>query len=69
MTLEFPKLTLQGILDLAENPCPTCELSKMSSYELNVLSERIDKIIQDNLIDERLFAKLMRVKSFLMLEV
>ena len=69
MTLEFPKLTYQGIIDLAENPCPTCELNKMSPYELNVLNERIDKVIKDNLKDEKLFAKLMRVKSFLMLEV
>jgi hypothetical protein len=69
MALEFPKLTYKGILELAENPCPTCELSKMSSYELNVLNERIDKVIKDNLIDQKLFAKLMRVKSFLMLEV
>ncbi|KEQ55750.1 hypothetical protein AAA799B03_01287 [Marine Group I thaumarchaeote SCGC AAA799-B03] len=69
MTLEFPKLTLEGILELAENPCPTCELSKMSSYEYNVLNERIDKMIKHNPVDGKLFTKLMRLKSFLMLEV
>lgn len=69
MALEFPKLTYDGILDLAENPCPTCELKNMSSYELKVLNERIDKVIKDNPKDQRLFSKLMRVKSFLMIEL
>lgn len=65
--MEFNKLTYKGIMELAENPCPECELSKMSSNELKVLNERIDKIVKENPDDEKLYAKLMRIRSFVML--
>jgi hypothetical protein len=44
LTLEFNRLTYDGIRELAANPCPECELEKMSSFELELLDERIDKI-------------------------
>ena len=63
MALEFNRLTDDGIRELAANPCPECELEKMSSFELEVLDERIDKIAHADGEDEKLFAKLMRLKS------
>ena len=63
MALEFNRLTYDGIRELAENPCPECELEKMSSFELEVLDEQIDKIAYADGEDEKLFAKLMRLKS------
>jgi hypothetical protein len=35
----------------------------MSSFELELLDERIDKIVNADGEDEKLFAKLMRLKS------
>lgn len=69
MAIEFPQLTYRGIIMLAQNPCPECELDKMSQGELYVLNERIDKIVNDNPHDENLYAKLMRVRSFSMLKM
>ena len=63
MALEFNKLTYDGILELAANPCPECELGKMSGYELDVLNERIDKIAHAEGENEKIFAILMRLKS------
>ncbi len=63
MTLEFNRLTYDGIRELAANPCPECELEKMSSFELKVLDEQIDKIAYADGENEKLFAKLMRLKS------
>ena len=68
MVLEFSKLTFAGITALAENPCPECELRKMTVKEAEVLNERIDKIIEENPDDQKLYAKLMRLKSFATLE-
>ncbi len=63
MALEFNRLTYDGIRELAANPCPECELEKMSSFELEVLDERIDKITHADGEDKKLFANLMRLKS------
>ena len=68
VVLEFSKLTFEGITALAENPCPECELRKMTVKEAEVLNERIDKIIEENPDDQKLYAKLMRLKSFATLE-
>lgn len=68
MDLEFKKLTREGILKLAENPCPECELAEMSGHELEVLNERINKLASRYPADQKLYAKLMRLKSFTMLE-
>ena len=69
MALEFNRLTFEGIMELIENPCPECELSKMTPKELEVLIERIDKIVREYPQDSKLFAKLMRLKSFAMLHM
>jgi len=63
LALEFNRLTFDGIRELAENPCPEGELERMSIFELAVLDERIDKIAHADGEDEKLFAKLMRLKS------
>ena len=63
MALEFNRVTYDGIRKLAANPCPECELEKMSSFELELLDERIDKIANADGEDEKLFAKLMRLKA------
>ncbi len=63
MDLEFNRLTYDGIRELAATPCPECELEKMSFIELEILDERIDKIANADGEDEKLFAKLMRLKS------
>ena len=68
MALGFTKLTFEGIIALAENPCPECELRKMTVKEGEVLNERIDKIVDENPDDQKLYAKLMRLKSFATLE-
>ncbi len=69
MTLEFPNLTYDGIMVILENPCPECELDKMTTGELFVLIERINKIAAENPHNKKLFGKLMRLKSFVMLNV
>ena len=69
MALEFPKLTFEGIIDIAKNPCPECELTVMSPKELEVLIERIDKIAKEYSDEPKLFGKLMRLKSFAMLHM
>lgn len=69
MALVFNRLTFEGIMELAENPCPNCELCKMSPNELQVLNERIDKMANENPEDQKLYARLMRLKSFAMLEM
>lgn len=69
MALVFPKLTFEGIIDIAENPCPECELTTMSPKELEVLIERIDKIVKDYSDEPKMYAKLMRLKSFAMLQM
>jgi len=69
MVLEFPKLTHNGIMETLENPYPHCELDKMTKGELFVLVERIDKIAAENPHNEKLYAKLMRLKSFSMLKM
>jgi len=63
LALEFNRVTYDGIRKLAANPCPECELEKMSSFELELLDEQIDKIANADGEDEKLFAKLMRLKS------
>lgn len=68
MALAFNRLTFEGILELVDNPCPSCEISKMSTNELQVLNERIDELAAKNTEDQKLYAKLMRLKSFIMLE-
>jgi len=68
MIVEFNHLTYEGIMKLIENPCPNCELSKMSKNELPVLEDRIDKIALENSDNLILYGKLMRLKSFVMLE-
>ena len=69
MPLVFNRLTFEGILELADNPCPSCEINKMSPNEIQVLNERIDKLVSENPEDQKLYAKLMRLKSFAMLEM
>ncbi len=69
MALVFPKLTFKGIMGIANNPCPECELTLMSSKELEVLIERIDKIVKEFYDEPKLYAKLMRLKSFAMLKM
>ncbi len=69
MASAFNKLSYDVILEIAENPCPQCELQNMTLKELEVLNERIDKIAEENPDDYILFAKIMRLKSFAMLEM
>lgn len=69
MASAFNKLSYDGIIEIAENPCPECELQNMTLKELEVLNERIDKIAEENPDDYILFAKIMRLKSFAMLEM
>ena len=68
MALVFKRLTYDGIMELAQNPCPECDLRSMTFNEIEVLSERVDKIAKENQDDHELYAKLMRLKSFAMLE-
>lgn len=56
-------------MGIANNPCPECELTLMSSKELEVLIERIDKIVKEFYDEPKLYAKLMRLKSFAMLKM
>lgn len=69
MALVFPKLTFEGIIDIAKNSCPEYELTRMSPKELDVLIERIDKIVREYSDETKLYAKLMRLKSFAMLHI
>ncbi len=41
----------------------------MSPNEIQVLNERIDKMANENPKDQKIYAKLMRLKSFAMLEI
>ena len=69
MASAFNKLSYDGIIEIAENPCPECELQNMTLKELEVLNERIDKIAEENPDDYILYAKIMRLKSFAILEM
>ena len=69
MASAFNKLSYDGIIEIAENPCPECELQNMTLKELEVLNERVDKIAEENPDDYILYAKIMRLKSFTMLEM
>jgi len=69
MASAFNKLSYDGIIEMAEDPCPECELQNMTLKELEVLNERIDKIAEENPDDYILYAKIMRLKSFAMLEM
>lgn len=69
MALVFPKLTFEGIMDIAKNHYPECELTTMSPKELEVLIKRVDKIVKNYSDEPELYAKLMRLKLFAMLQM
>jgi len=69
MASAFNKLSYDEIIEIAEDPCPECELQNMTLKELEVLNERIDKIAEENPDDYILYAKIMRLKSFAMLKM
>jgi len=63
MVLVFNNLSYEAILKFSENPTPEEQLYGMTFGELEVLTDRIDKIAQVYENDETLFARLMRLKS------
>ncbi len=69
MPLVIRKFTFEQLMDLMDNPCPECELEKMSPKQIRVLVELIDAIVHEFRNDLKQFAKLMRLKSFVMLHM
>ena len=67
MALIYKQQRDKEIIELSKNPVPEGELYKMSFDELEGLVEQITKIVNENQNDEKLFANLMRLKTYTLL--
>lgn len=65
--VDFNTLDYNEIKTLSENLSPEGELYKMTGGEIDILNERIHKIVNENIEDKKLFSNMMRLKSHLTL--
>ena len=65
MALVFTRYSTKDILELAQDPKYSRELEKVSYGELEVINEKIGKIISESNYDPEFFEKLLRLRSYI----
>ena len=65
MALVFTRFSTNDIIELAQNPKYSRELERVSYAELELINEKIGKIISESHYDPKLFEKLLRLRSYI----